>query len=485
MKICSLRLRRNRLSGLLFLASCIAAFFFTSSIAVTGAETVSDRVEFLNGDVLRGKIEGVNNSSSVEFFSELLKTNITIKQTGIYKLYLESIDPIATNVSGNSIITLATDDSFGGNFVRYDNETLVVDTWFCGRIAIPRSMLKSFVPSAGASLVYEGPKSLDGWTVHNPGFFVNIIVAGNRQGVAPAQAPQQASWIYTNNAFYNIGQGALGKYFQLPDKTSIDFDLSWRGNLAFSVFFFSDTLTPYTGRAYMMLFTYRAAYLHRRGSPTGITVLGTAEIPEFAKETKASISIKVDKEQRTIALFVNGKLLNVWKDESDFVGDGNGIVFNQQSSSKVKISKIRITRWDGRLDSDKTPATKFTNDVVKLANKDFIEGKVLSINNGLLKIQTDYASIDIPMERVIGIDFSTKGVDIEKDKLVKGFLSDFGSFSFVMQEMSDKKIVGVCPGIGKLEFSPRSFRILQFASDTEQAKENSQSILDSFEELFE
>lgn len=151
MKICSLRLRRNRLSGLLFLASCIAAFFFTSSIAVTGAETVSDRVEFLNGDVLRGKIEGVKNSSSVEFFSELLKTNITIKQTGIYKLYLESIDPIATNVSGNSIITLATDDSFGGNFVRYDNETLVVDTWFCGRIAIPRSMLKSFVPSAGAA----------------------------------------------------------------------------------------------------------------------------------------------------------------------------------------------------------------------------------------------------------------------------------------------------------------------------------------------
>ncbi len=484
----SLLFKNVRIPTLIFIAGWLSLNLAFYSVASGGDGTPPncDKIEFITGDILQGKLQKINSSSAVEFYSALLDTNVTIKPEGIFKLYLDSINRTTNTQSGNSIVRLANEDSFSANFIGFDNDELTVDTWFCGRIKIPRAKLKSFTPSAGAALIFDGPRSVDGWTVHNPGFFVNVIVAGGRQGVIPAQPQPQLPWYYTNNAFYNNGQGAIGRYFQLPEKASIDFDLEWRGNLAFTVFFYSDTLAPYTGRSYMMLFTYRAAYLHRR-SPTGITVLGQVEIPEFAKNTKASISIKVDKEQRDIALFVNGKFLKLWKDESDFLGEGNGILFNQQSSSRIKISKIRITRWHGRIDDADSVTNRYSNDIVRLANKDLIEGKILLVSNQLLKIQTDFGKLDIPLERIVSIDFAQQNKEInnQSENLVRGFLSDFGTFSFKIEEMSRDKIIGVSPGIGKLVFLSSSFTLLQFATENSLKSEETKNVFDDFGDTFE
>jgi RNase P/RNase MRP subunit p29 len=217
----------------------------------------------------------------------------------------------------------------------------------------------------------------------------------------------------------------------------------------------------------------------------GITVLGSVEIPELAKDSKASISIKVDKEQKTIALFVNGKFLQAWKDENDFVSSGKAIVLNQQSVAKLKISNIRITRWDGRIEDTQSTTKKITSDVVKLANKDVIEGKVVSITNNLLTIQTDYAKLDIPLDRISGINFENPKQDgTAKDiQLVKGFLSDYGSFSFAIEEFSRDKITGSCPGIGKIIFAPSSFRVLQFNAKEGQYLDETQDVFNE-DEMF-
>ncbi len=443
----------------------------------------NDKLEFLNGDVLRGKILGIKGN--VEFYSELLKSNININSSGIYKINFDSVIKTRTNALGNSVVGLTSGDSFSANFISLDSDKLNIETWFCGRISIPRQRLKSLIPSSGASLIYDGPNGMDGWTIHNPGYFVNVIAPGARQGVVANQP--QAPWIFTNNAFYSVGQGAIGRFFELPEKISIDFDISWYGNLGFSIFFFSDTISPYVSSSYMMLFTYRAAYLHRRGnvSGMGVTVLGSVEIPELAKDSKANISIKVDKDQKIIALFVNGKFLQAWKDENDFVSNGKAIVLNQQSVAKLKISNIRITRWDGRIEDTQANTNKITSDIVKLANKDVIEGKVVSITNNLLTIQTDYAKLDIPLDRISSINFA----DIKQDEtakdvqLVKGFLTDYGSFSFLIEEFSRDKIIGSCPGIGKIVFAPSSFRVLQFNAKEGQNIDETQDIFNE-DEMF-
>jgi hypothetical protein len=87
----------------------------------------------------------------VEFYSELLKSNININSSGIYKINFDSVIKTRTNALGNSVVGLTSGDSFSANFISLDSDKLNIETWFCGRISIPRQRLKSLIPSSGAS----------------------------------------------------------------------------------------------------------------------------------------------------------------------------------------------------------------------------------------------------------------------------------------------------------------------------------------------
>ena len=53
---------------------------------------------------------------------------------------------------------------------RLDDKTLVLDTWYAGRLSIPRAMLRGITPLSDAnSAVYEGPTGMEGWTIGRMG----------------------------------------------------------------------------------------------------------------------------------------------------------------------------------------------------------------------------------------------------------------------------------------------------------------------------
>lgn len=444
-------------------------FFLTVITCFANQKTTNtvgslDKIEFLNGDVLQGHLKGIRSNLVVEFTPSIFKNTVSIEPDGIGKLFLSQQNQTIHKFGGDSIIRLVNEDSFFGKFISLDKEKLVVETSFGGLLSINRELVKSLIPSSGSAIIYDGPNSLSEWSVYNPGFIMNVVVQGARPGgVATIQQPP-SPWVFTNGALISLNNGAIGNFFDLPDKMSLDFELSWRGNLSFSVFFYTDSIAPYSGKSYMILFTYRAAYLHRRASVSGITVIGQAEIPEFSKESSANISIKVDKPERVIALFVNDRLIQAWKDEGEFVGGGNGIVFNQQSVSRVKISKIRITKWDGIIEEQLSITNKTAADIVKLTNKDLVEGKIQSLTNGTLFINTDFGPLEIPFDRVSEMLFENRQSDkkISDNQFVRGFLREYGSISFTIEKWEKDKIIGSAPGIGKITFSPSSFRVIQF-----------------------
>ena len=475
-------IKKNRI----FLVVVAIVSFFTN--VNVGISNSPDKIEFINGDLLCGVLKNIGDDSLIEFTPDILGAPVKVKAKGIGKVYFGSANQNQQKSIGNSIVKLITGDTFSGNFVSLDKEKLIVETSFGGRLKIDREQVKALIPSSGAPVVYDGPNSLNEWTVNTPGFFVNVIVQGARPGVAQTIQNVPLPWGFTNDSLYCINNGSIGRFFELPDKMSLDFELAWRGNLSFTVFFYTDSLAPYAGKSYMILFTQRAAYLHRRASISGITVLGQVEIPEFSRASVANISIKVDKEERLIALFINDRLAQVWKDESEFVGGGNGIVFNQQSTSRVKISKIRITKWDGILEEQTNTISKANADIVKLTNKDIVEGQVLAITNGIVNIKTEYAPLEIPFERVSEVTFNIKS-DQRKNspetQVVRGFLREYGNFSFAIKKWDKDKVIGEAPGIGKIEFSPSAFRIIQFNDMKPTLENSSDSFFDDLKDFSE
>ena len=63
-------------------------------------------------------------------------------------------------------VTLTNNDELPGTLVSMDDKSLVLDTWYAGKITIPRDMVKGITPlKTGEGTLYEGPTGLDGWTL--------------------------------------------------------------------------------------------------------------------------------------------------------------------------------------------------------------------------------------------------------------------------------------------------------------------------------
>ena len=67
--------------------------------------------------------------------------------------------------------------------------------------------------------------------------------------------------------------------------------------------------------------------LQRVQGGSGAMNLGQAQIPEMGRKTRLHIEIRSNKEDSTLGLLVDDRLVQRWKDTAGFVGQGSGIVF--------------------------------------------------------------------------------------------------------------------------------------------------------------
>lgn len=444
----------------------------TNGAATTASQPASapkDTLEFLNGDLLRGGFLSYDTTAGLRWQHSSIKHVLTIDPVGVYKVRLQN--PAATKAERpNCMVRLGNGDEIFGNLVSLDEKAMKIDTWYAGVIEVPRESLQTVaVGLSRFKVLYEGPNGTEGWTLKGTGN-VNlggqVFVGGfNGRVVLPGANPAAANgWQYKDGAFYGVGNGSLGREVNLPESSNIEFDLAWRGYPQISVFFYTDRLEGYGGNAYVMQFSYRNIYL-RRNSQTGRTSnLGTVEMPNLVSRSKAHFSIRTDRENKTVALFMDEMLVKQWTDNANFTEGGTGLLFYLQGQQPVKLSNLRITEWDGRLDSTEGPAANPKEDLAKLVNKDKVSGTVKTIKDGKLVFGTTFAPLEIPLERVVEIDFAADGI---KNKAVGGndvrlYFADRGQLTMQVERWNDLQVVGVSPNFGKAKFIPNAFSSIQF-----------------------
>ena len=103
----------------------------------------------------------------------------------------------------------------------------------------------------------------------------------------------------------------------LPDRTSIEFDVEWASYLNLYVNIFTDGLNSYSScNAYSLRLNQTYAYLYRYSRTRGSQRVGSnIRINLTSLKNRATITLKVDKKSNIIALYVNGKFTTKWKDE--------------------------------------------------------------------------------------------------------------------------------------------------------------------------
>jgi hypothetical protein len=415
---------------------------------------LQDSLSFLNKDQLHGLLLGIDQNTGIRWQSLEAGESILFKTNTVSEIKLDAHPPPATAAFAQRV-ALTNGDEFPGNIISLDDKTLVFDTWYAGRLSIPRAMLRRITPvSDSDSVVYQGPAGLDGWTVGHVGL--------------------GRSWTYRDGAFIGTNFGTIGRDVNLPDMSNIAFDVALRGNGQFSISIYSDR-TDNSGNCYMLMLTNGYTALQRFSRLGGSNDLGSTQMLNIIRHDKSRVELRTDKAKKTIWLLIDHKIVKEWNDPGDFNGDGHNIIFACQPGTYVKISNIIVSKWNGKFDdsSNATPAGE--QDSVQLANEDKVSGRLESIQDGKAKLASAYAELNIPLDRISQLDLAASHSDQAKPNPsdVRAYFPEGGSVTMQLYQWDTRACTGYSPNFGQASFSPNAFTRILFNLPAQQQNQDS------------
>lgn len=412
--------------------------------STNGESAALETVTFLNKDQLHGSLLSIDQSSGVHWQCPAARGPIIFKTGEVAEIKLDGQKP-ANAAASSQRIGLTNGDEFPGNIVSLDGNTLVLDTWYAGKLSIPRAMLRSIIPVSEANaVVYEGPTGLDGWSA-------------GRTGVG-------RSWSYRDGALIGTNYGTIGRDVSLPDKSALEFDLVLRGNSQFSVGVYSDRSDGF-GNCYMLTLSAGYIEMQRFSRTGGSSDLGSAQMENVMRHDKTHIEIRTDKEKKSIWLLIDGKVIKEWNDPAEFNGEGGNIIFSCQPGTYVRLTEIKVSKWDGKFDESMSPDAENDEDAVQLANEDRVSGHLEAIQDGKAKLSSAYAELSIPLDRIEHVDFATAHEDKAKPDPsdVRAYFPEGGSVTMQLNQWdATKGSEGSSANFGKASFSPGAFARILF-----------------------
>lgn len=399
-----------------------------------------DSLLFVNKDQLHGKLLGIDKDG-LRWQSHEAAAAIVFRNTNVAEVRLNSHAAAGKDAQR---VGLTNNDQLPGTVVALDEKALTLDTWYAGRLVIPRAMLSEITPlSEAGAVLYEGPTGMEGWKIGNMG--------GGR------------SWSFHGGALVGSSYGSIGRDMKLPAMSSVQFDYVSRGNGQLSVSLYSDRADGF-GNCYMLQLNTNFAEMQRYAHNGGSSDLGNVQLQGTLRHDKVHVELRTNKEKKSIWLFIDGKMAKEWIDPGDFNGRGGAVLFACQPGSYVRITDIKATPWDGKFEDSTNKEEKSQDDTVKLANQDKVTGQLKGIQDGKVTFASSYAELKIPMDRIQEMDFAAAKATTPKAAAgsVRVMLPEEGSITMDALSWEAKSCTGLSPNFGKAIFLPGAFSRILF-----------------------
>ena len=188
----------------------------------------------------------------------------------------------------------------------------------------------------------------------------------------------------------------------------------------------------------------------------------------------AEIEIRYDRKKAVVMLFVDGAYAAQWNDLAGYIGKGNGFgIANNTTSSKIKISEVAITSWNGMTDSAQS-MNHPDRDVVLLTNgTDRFSGELTGITNGIAHLKTDYSEVQIPASDLSKVilkkasqtdleDIETNGKYSWENDPITILYKPYGKIKINPTSATTTTLEGTSPFLGKISVDLKSAHILRF-----------------------
>ena len=410
------------------------------------AADTGDTLRFLNGDVLHGRLVAVGP----EFITwQNLETRrlIEFRTSGLAEVQFEPRAPVrlASPFSSGSVrVGLANGDEIPGSIVSLNGARLELQTGCAGKLTIPRSLLRIVAPSrTSATAIYEGPKSMQGWRV--------------------ADAGEAKAWDFKKDALVAHAAGWIGRDIEIPAMAGIEFDLAWKGQLAFALGLFCTSLNENESDGYALMLGEGTADLLKSRQGNSEQIGGSAEVPSLSQIDRVHVKIYVNKNKHAFTLLLNGVNVRQWTDRAEFHPHGKLLLLASQGETIVKVSNLRVAAWNGRPEAQEMEGAATGEDVMRLSNGDRMSGKLEKIDNGRAAFYTAHGTLAVPLQKIEDLILPGRVAhDAGKHGEARAFLGGTSRVTMAVEKWDAKQVVASGPGFGRATFATASIHRLEF-----------------------
>lgn len=459
-----------------------AIFMLTLPCIAQGDQAV---VRFSNGDKLSGELLALTGEK-LSWQSQILKGQAEFDLEHVVDVNLPSgTTPLDAPAAGHeATLEMTNGDLIRGQLSGLEDGEIRLKTWYAGELAVRRVNVKSIKISRTADFYYRGPNSLEEWTA----------------------ADGSDNWSFQGGALHSESPGGIAREIDFPDECVIAFDASWRGSFRPRIVFFSDDITTTNPNAgYEVVFQGNSVHVKKSGSNNWLGHSSNAGI--LREIEKARIEIKASLKSGKIALFVDGKIIDMWQDEAlDKKGFGKGLHFITQGKSVLHLSNIEVTGWDGYLEKmpdrrriqiqgrfpggfrggfdfddgsgeEEEKEEEFPEGRMILRNGDSIEGQVLGIKGEDITLKTEFSEVTFPVSRLKNIVLpaivppATLETPILYKGDVRGVLANGSNLVFRLDGVEDGELIGFSQNFGAARFKMDAFKQIQFNIHKAEIKE--------------
>ncbi|MCJ8331172.1 MAG: hypothetical protein HRT89_05115 [Lentisphaeria bacterium] len=392
---------------------------------------LDDKVFLRFGDVLHGNLESIKDGKLIwsrpDLATDIVFTTDKLRACSLFQTL------VVENKS--SSISLTNGDKIFGKLISMDSEDLIIDTWYSGKLTIPKVMITSIMPgSKDSSLIYARKIKLSDWvkkgSVTEKGGKINLM----------------------NNA-------SIGKKMKLIDKMKIDVDVTWsqQNQPYFSINLFVNNISNYYRDGLNIKCNGNNLYLYQGQSRT----LGQNHRFRISG-LKAHVTIYVDKKSEVVALFIDGKQVKKWT-KYNYKPTGTGLMLISQSYT-TSFSRLKVRSWDGKIPGDSSGDVVVKKDTLYLSNGDKMSGEVVSYKDGKLNFKS-FVDMPIPIKNINSIQFNKE--NFERARRNKGdvrlYYPDGAFVTIKLKSLADGKIIGGSENYGKdIKWSMDAFIGIEF-----------------------
>lgn len=416
----------------------------------------SDIVRFKNGNILNVRLVSIDTAEGLAYFEALMLLK-PVAANLKNLLSIEHCEKPIKNFDAPVSLQITNGDVISGNLISLDRDTLIFEAGYCGKLTIPLKMISEINMKASEELIYSGPNDEKEW-------------------IKSKRFSDRGSFEVKNNVLTLSSYVFVTNDLQIPGRCRIDFTVSKLGDERLRFYFFCKVTDRDFGGYSLNI---SSSYLElERVSDRG----GTSELREMSlsgderkRKKDAHYTIFADAAKKRIVTFIDGKIIKDYVETRDSFGDGKKIAFACESSHDINVSDIVVSKWNGILPFEDAYKASSNSDCVYFINEDKASGRVLYIKDGKMKFENDFAALDIPLDKIRSLKFSTEKQ--EKARLnkndVKLIFYRGGELTFELLGLKDGKIRGRSENFGEAEFDLSAFKKIAFNIYDENQKTDS------------